>query len=234
MENKGIFLAGIAIMAGLVILGLCVPSAVNVIGKLQRSVSVRGLCEREVPADKVIWPLQYTVAGNDLSAVNAEIESKNAAIVAFLKDGGIGEDEISVGTPVISDKYSADYVSESRIYRFLAKSTVTVSTGKVDTAMALMKKQSTLLHKGIVFSSEWNSQPQFSFEALNEIKPEMIEEATKNARESAQKFADDSGSRLGKIRNANQGYFTIEDRDSNTPNIKKVRVVTNVTYSLKR
>ena len=75
---------------------------------------------------------------------------------------------------------------------------------------------------------------RFKFEGLNEIKPGMIEEATKNAREVGEKFAKDSGSRLGKIKTANQGTFSITDRDSNTPEIKKVRVVTSVTYYLKR
>lgn len=227
-------MAGLAIMAGLIVMGLCAPAAVKVLGSFQRSVSVRGLCEREVQADKVIWPLKFTVAGNDLSAVYSEIEAGNAWIVAFLKEGGIDDSEISVGTPKISDKFASDYVSNSRVYRFIANSTVTVCTGKIKEALELMNNQKNLFKKGIVLAEDWESQPKFSFESLNDIKPEMIEEATKNARESAQKFADDSGSRLGKIRDANQGYFTIEDRDSNTPSIKKVRVVTNVTYTLKK
>lgn len=234
MENKGNFLAGLAIMAGLIVLGLCIPSAVKVIASLQRSVNVRGLCERELPADKVIWPLKYTIAGDNLSAVYSQIESYNASIVSFLKAGGIEDSEISFGTPQISDKLTSDYVSDSRVYRYIANSTITVCTGKIDIVLSLMNSQKNLVKKGIVLAEDWESRAVFSFEGLNEVKPQMIEEATKNARESAQKFADDSGSRLGKIRNATQGYFTIEDRDSNTPHIKKVRVVTNVTYSLKR
>ena len=98
-----------------------------------------------------------------------------------------------------------------------------------------MDKQSELLKKGIVTGggSQWENPVEFEYEGLNEIKPGMIEEATQNAREAAKKFAKDSGSRLGKIKTANQGTFTIENRDSNTPYIKKVRVVTSVTYYLK-
>jgi hypothetical protein len=105
----------------------------------------------------------------------------------------------------------------------------------VDAVLALMGKQSELLKKGIVTggSNQWENPVDFRYEGLNDIKPEMIEEATRNAREAANKFANDSGSRLGKIKTANQGTFTIEDRDSNTPYIKKVRVVTSVTYYLK-
>ena len=234
MENKGNFFAGLAIMAGLVVMGLCIPAAVREYGSTKRSVSVRGLCEREVPADKVIWPLKYRVTGNDLAGVYSEIESDNAAIISFLKAGGIDEAEISVAAPVINDKFAQEYGSNYRLYRYLAKNTVTVCTGKVDEVLKLIKNQKTLLRKGIVLGDEWDGSPTFSFEALNSIKPEMIEEATRNARESAQKFANDSGSKLGKIREANQGYFTIESRDSNTPEIKKVRVVTNVTYYLRK
>lgn len=234
MENKGSFFAGLAIMVGLIVVGISIPTAVKEYSATKRIVSVRGLCEREVPADKVIWPLKFRVTGNDLSGVFSEIESDNNSIIAFLKAGGIEDSEISVSAPVIDDKFAQQYGSNDRLYRYLAKSTITVCTGKVNEVLALIKNQKSLIRKGIVLGDEWDGSPTFSFESLNDIKPEMIEEATKNAREVAQKFADDSGSSLGKIREANQGYFTIESRDSNTPEIKKVRVVTNVTYSLRK
>ena len=234
MENKGNFFAGLAIMAGLVIMGLCIPAAVREYGSTKRSVSVRGLCEREVPADKVIWPLKYRVTGDDLSSVYSQLERNEATIIAFLKAGGIDEAEISVSAPTIDDKFAQQYGSNDRLYRYLAKETVTVCTDKVNETLALIKNQKVLVRKGIILGDDWGYEPTFSFEGLNEIKPAMIEEATKNAREVAQKFADDSGSRLGKIREASQGYFTIESRDSNTPEIKKVRVVTNVIYSLRK
>ena len=233
MENKGNFLAGLAIMVGLICVALSIPRAVSVLDSSKRSVSVRGLCEREVPADKVIWPLSYTIAGDDLSELYRQLEANNATIKAFIKKGGIEESEISTSTPIISDVFTQEYGGNNRRFRYVVKSTTTVSTGKVDNVLALMNDQSELIRKGITLSSDWDSRPTFSFEGLNEIKPEMIEEATKNARATAQKFADDSGSHLGKIRNATQGYFTIDDRDSNTPQIKRVRVVTNVDYSLK-
>jgi len=234
MENKGSFLAGLAIMVGLICVGLSIPRAVKVLDASKRNVSVRGLCEREVMADKVIWPLQYSIAGDDLAELYKEMETNNATLKAFLKEGGIEDSEISSTAPNVSDLFTQEYGGNNRRYRYVVKSTTTVSTGKVDKVLELMNRQSDLLRKGITLESGWDSRPTFSFEGLNDIKPQMIEEATKNARASAQKFADDSGSKLGKIREANQGYFTIEDRDSNTPQIKKVRVVTNVNYSLTR
>ncbi len=232
MENKGTFLAGVAVMIGLICVGLSIPKAVKVLDSAKRNVSVRGLCEKEVPADKVIWPLQYSVAGDDLAALYKKIEENNAAIKAFLKGGGIEDSEISVSAPNISDIFTQEYGGNNRRFRYVAKSTTTVGTGKVDKVLELMNRQGELIRGGITLESGWEARPTFSLESLNDIKPQMIEEATKNARASAQKFADDSGSRLGKIREATQGYFTIEDRDSNTPQIKKVRVVTNVNYSL--
>ena len=234
MEKKGNFLAGLAIMVGLICVALSIPRAVKVMNESKRNVSVRGLCEREVMADKVIWPLQYSIAGDDLASLYKQMEANDAAIKSFLKKGGIEDAEITVSAPNVSDVFTQEYGGNNRRFRYVLKSTSTVSTGKVEKVLALMSSQSDLLRSGITLESGWEARPTFSFEGLNEIKPEMIEEATKNARASAQKFADDSGSRLGKIREANQGYFTIEDRDSNTPQIKRVRVVTNVNYQLTR
>ena len=233
METKFKF-GGIFIMVGLIVLGAMLPKTAKVLKSIDRSVEVRGLCEREVAADKLIWPIQYKVGSNDLGDLYREIESKNAKIRKFLIDGGLAAEEISTGTPSVSDKYSQEYGSNDRIYRYLATSTITVSTKKVEEGRALMDKQRNLIKEGIVPESGWDCNPTFLFEGLNEIKPEMIQEATRNAREVAQKFADDSGSKLGKIKKATQGYFSIEDRDSNTPAIKKVRVVTNVCYYLSK
>lgn len=232
--DKGKFFSGLFIMTGLIILGLMLPQAVGQYRSFDRTVNVKGLCEKEVKADKVIWPVMYRVMANDIQSIYDQTDGNNAAIVAFLKSGGITDAEITVSVPSISDKFANEYGSNDRAYRYIAKSVVTVCTDKVDAVLALMARQSELLKQGVVTAGEnWENPVEFRYEGLNEIKPQMIEEATQNAREAAQKFAKDSGSRLGKIRTANQGTFTIENRDSNTPYIKKVRVVTSVTYYLK-
>lgn len=232
--DKGKFFSGLFIMIGLIVLGLMLPQAVGRYRSFDRTVNVKGLCEKEVKADKVIWPVMYRVMANDIQSIYDQTDGNNAAIVAFLKSGGITDAEITVSVPSISDKFANEYGSNDRAYRYIAKSVVTVCTDKVDAVLALMARQSELLKQGVVTAGEnWENPVEFRYEGLNEIKPQMIEEATQNAREAAQKFAKDSGSRLGKIRTANQGTFTIENRDSNTPYIKKVRVVTSVTYYLK-
>ena len=110
---------------------------------------------------------------------------------------------------------------------------VTVASKKVDLVSSLILQQAELLKKGIALTSDdYRYQTVYSFNGLNDIKPAMIEKATKNAREAAVKFAEDSGSKLGKIRTADQGTFSITDRDSNTPSIKIVRVVTRIDYYL--
>ena len=232
--DKGKLFSGLAIMVGLVVLGLMIPRAVSVYRSYDRTVDVKGLCEREVKADRVIWPITYKVMADDIRSIYSQLDGSVATIKDFLLSGGISEDEISVSVPSVSDKFANEYGENQRTFRYIAKNVVTVCTDKVDLVLALMARQSELLKKGIVTeSNDWENRVEFSYEGLNDIKPEMIEIATMNAREAAQKFAKDSGSRLGKIKTANQGTFSIVDRDSNTPYIKKIRIVTYVTYYLK-
>jgi hypothetical protein len=226
---------GLSIMTGLIVLGLMMPIAVANFKSYDRTVDVKGLCEKEVMADKVIWPISFTVVGDDLLGIYNETDANIATITKFLTDGGLPESAITYSTPRISDKYAQEYGNNDRRFRYLSKSIITVCSENVELVRKLMQQQTTLLKKGISLTENvWENPVQFKFEGLNEIKPEMIEEATVNARAAAQKFAKDSGSKLGKIKSANQGTFTIADRDSNTPYIKTVRVVTSVTYYLKR
>lgn len=233
--EKGRIFSGLAVMVGLIVLGAMMPRAVEKSRSYDRTVNVKGLCEREVKADKVIWPVVYKVMANDVQSIYDQTDAGNARIISFLESGGIEADEITVAVPQISDKLANEYGDNNRAFRYIAKNVITVCTSDVDKVLALMSRQSELLKKGVVTdgSNQWENPVEFRYEGLNDIKPEMIEEATRNAREAAQKFAKDSDSRLGKIKTANQGTFTIENRDSNTPYIKKVRVVTSVTYYLK-
>lgn len=232
--DKGKFYSGLFIMVGLVVLGMMFPRAVEKYRSYDRTVNVKGLCEKEVKADKVIWPVVYKVMANDIQSIYDQTDGSNAVIMDYLKAGGIDASEITVSVPQISDKFANEYGNNDRAYRYIATNVITVCTDKVDDVLGLMSKQSDLLKRGIVTGGNtWENPVEFKYEGLNEIKPAMIEEATMNAREAAEKFAKDSESRLGKIKTANQGTFTIENRDSNTPYIKKVRVVTSVTYYLK-
>lgn len=225
-----------AILAvGLVLLGLFIYCGLDAFATKDRVVSVRGLAEKEVKADHVIWPVTYKTTGNDLQAIYADVNEVNAKIEAFLTSNGIDRKDISVGAPQIVDLKAERYSSNDDMARgrYNVTSVTTVSSSHVEKVRALMSRMGELLKQGIAISAgDYNTQVQYEFTSLNKIKPQMIEEATKNAREAAVKFANDSESKLGKIKSASQGLFTIEDRDQYTPYVKKVRVVTSVDYFL--
>ena len=198
-----------------------------------RVVNVRGFAEREVNADYVIWPIVFKEAGNNLVALYETVQSKTETLEKFLLENGIAKEDISKASPDITDTDSELYSSTKHPYRYLVAMVVTVATKDVDKVRELMGKYGELLKQGIAISeSDYRYRKIYSFNGLKEIKPEMIEEANKNAHIAAQKFAKDSESKLGKIKTATQGQFSIEDRDENTPYIKKVRVVTSVQYFL--
>lgn len=224
-----------AILAsGLLVLGLCVYLGLTALAGRDREVSVRGLAEREVKADHVIWPIVYKTTGNDLQAIYADISRARTRIAAFLTQGGIKAGEISPRAPQIVDLRAERYASQpDGRDRYTVTATTIVSTRQVDTVLGLMPRMGELLKEGVAIAAqEYGSNVQYEFTSLNKIKPQMIEEATKNARQAAEKFAKDSDSRLGKIRKATQGLFSIDDRDPYTPHIKRVRVVTSVDYEL--
>lgn len=220
-------------MLGLISVGICMVVSVSRFKQYDRTVNVKGLCEMEVMADKVVWPLSFTVGSDELSYLYDEVDEKNEIIVDFLKAGGIPASDITISIPKVTDKYTQEYNS-TRTYRYIANSSVIISSKEVEKVLNLMANSNSLIRKGIILlpNDEWSNPISFKYEGLNDIKPEMIEKATKNARTSAEKFAEDSGSDLGKIKTASQGVFSIEDRDSQTPQIKRIRVVTSVTYYL--
>ncbi len=233
--EKGKVSSGLFIMIGLIVLGFMLPKAVNEYRSYDRTVNVKGLCEKEVMADKVIWTEVYKVMADDIQSLYDQTDRGNAEIIAFLTKGGVAGEEITISVPQISDKLANEYGNNDRTYRYIATNVITVCSEKVDIVLELMSRQSDLLKKGIVTGgNSWENPVEFKYEGLTEIKPSMIEEATRNARETAEKFAKDSNSKLGKIKTANQGTVTIENRDSNTPYIKKVRVVSSVTYYLRK
>ncbi len=238
MEKSGKLVAAAAVLAvGMIVAGWLLYRGVVHFKDSDRVVSVKGLSEKEVKADRVIWPLVYKLAGNDLASLYNTIEGTNEKIVSFLASNGIAGTEITVSPAEVVDMDAERYVSQGVKYRYNVTSVITVSTDKVDLVVDLMSRQSDLLREGIAVSSgddyRYRTQFLYTSESLNQIKPVMIEEATRNARVAAEKFARDSESRLGKIKRANQGQFSISDRDANTPYIKTVRVVTSVDYLLR-
>ena len=233
MNGRKIEAALVAV--GLLLLGVEIREGINDFSDRDRVVTVKGLAEREAPADKVVWPLSYKDIGDDPVALYANMNRKSEAIVKFLKDKGITDEEISIAPPEVIDMQAERYGNNNTPYRYNATSVITVTSKQVDKVRALMSEQAELLKQGIaIVGGDYRFNVSYEFTGLNEVKPEMIEEATRNARAAAEKFAKDSDSSLGKIRNASQGQFSITNRDENTPYIKTVRVVTTINYYLKR
>ena len=228
------WILGISLFLGLSALGLLLGKALLDMKQLERSVTVKGLSEHEYPADIVIWPIQFTEADNDLGNLYQTMESGTAKINRFLADKGITNNEITINAPAITDKSAQQYGGGQRAeFRYTATQTITVYSENIDAVRQAMSALSELGKQGLVLSGDnYQAQSEYLFTRLNEIKPQMIEEATQNAREVAEKFAADSNSHLGKIRQASQGQFSISARDNNNPHIKKVRVVSTVEYYL--
>jgi len=233
-NRSSALILGAFICLGLGLLGYLLGGAFIRSKSFERTVTVKGLSEREFEADIVIWPISFTVAGNSIEGVYGSIEAGTSKIRAFLDGKGIAAGEISASSPTITDKSAQQYGGGPRPeFRYTAMQTVTVYSPNTAAVRGVMSELSELGMQGIVLSGDnYQSQTEYLFTRLNEVKPEMIEEATRKAREVAEKFAADSQSTLGKIRKASQGQFSISARDKNNPHIKKVRVVSTVEYYL--
>lgn len=222
--------SSVIVAMGIAIAGFMVYLGVHEFSIKDRAVTVKGLSTRDVKADYVVWPLSFSVDGNDLKQLHQTTDETVQTIKAFLKTKGFTDEEMSMGDMNISNNW-AGYYDRRPEYHYSINATLVVSTTNVDKVINNQGCQSELLAKGVLLNSyQWNISYQYN--GLNELKPEMVEEATTNARAVAQKFADDSRSRLGGIRQASQGQFSIESND-NQPWMKRVRVVTTVDYYLK-
>ncbi|HHW09111.1 MAG TPA: SIMPL domain-containing protein [Firmicutes bacterium] len=215
---------------GMLLAGMQLPDAVTAWKKADRVVTVKGLAEREVRADLVLWPLSYTVNAHTLEGLYNGQNQSEAKIRSFLTANGFTPEEISTVPLQVRDTWSDYYGDHKPEERYRGEGVVLVRTTQVDRVLEVMPKTSDLIKEGVLLSVNYQYRPQFLFTGLNDIKPDMIAEATQNARQAAEQFAQDSGSRVGKIRSAQQGYFSIEDLDSFTQDVKKVRVVTTIEF----
>lgn len=233
MKGKSTIIAALIIGAAIVVLGFSLKAAFDNFTNRDRQVTVRGLCEKEVQANKVTWPIVTNEVGNDLLDIYGRIQKKNSTILTFLTSNGLSEKEISVNPPQVYDRYAESY-SERANSRYSVTNVIVVTSDNVELVRNLISRQSELLAKGIAIAADnYQYRVSYEFTGLNDVKPEMIAEATANAREAGERFAADSHSKLGKIRTAQQGQFSISNRDEYTPEIKTIRVVTYVTYSLR-
>jgi len=229
-SSKKSVILGVSLIVAAFVLGLMLLFTVRTFKSFDDTVSVRGLCEREVPADRVAFRINYSEKANSLSEARDIIDRHNKAIIAKLKEAGIDDSEIFYGSPSMDDRYTWSNDVSKITYRYTASQSINVYTSKMDVITKLQNSLETdLLKEDILVSS----YADYQFLGLNEIKPDMIAESLVKARESAEEFAKNSHSKIGKMRTASQGYFEVNDLDETTPQMKKVRVVTTVEYYLK-
>jgi len=227
------WILGVSLIIGLGLLGALLGNAAIRVKEYERTVRVKGLAEREFPADQVIWPIQFNRAANKLAELYVALDNDAAKIRAYLLLNGIQEPAISLSVPMVTDKSAQQYGGGTPSeYRYAGVQTVTVFSDHVERVREVMAGLSELGKQGVVLAGGFQAQTEYLFTRLNEVKPALIEEATRHARAVANKFADDSDSQLGKIRKADQGQFVIQPRDTHNPHIKRVRVVSTLEYYL--
>lgn len=221
---------GISIVMAAVILAVGLANIITP----ERSVSVRGLAEREVDADLAVWNMSFLMGENSLESMQKSILEKTEVIKKYLIKHGLEESDFTVKPAAITDNSLNSYMDQTKItYKFVAQQTILVRSGKIEAVKSAYADSLELVSAGIAVSQDYDSKVSYEFTKLNDIKPEMIEEATKNARTAAEQFAHDSNSKVGKIKKATQGLFTIEDAAVGLEDKKSVRVVNTVEYLLK-
>jgi hypothetical protein len=224
--------AAAVLAAGLALAGYLVGDGIVRARQADRTVSVRGFAEREVAANLVLWPIVFTVTSDELGPLQARADEGVARVLAFLADD-FPADQVSVSAPRVQDRAGQGMGGDGRrLDRYAAEVTVTVRSDRIDTVRRAMQRSGELVKQGVAVIRSYEYNTQFLYTQLEAIKPAMIAEATQDARRAAEQFAKDSGSRVGAIRSAQQGLFSIEDRDQFSPEFKKIRVVTTVHYAL--
>lgn len=245
--RNGMTILGLLLAIGLVLGGLVLGGQIKATRLNDRYVTVRGLAERTVKSDLAIWDLGYKDAGNDLTALYTKSEADKKAILDFLAKQGVYSSEIELGIVSVTDTQTNEYGNnKGPSRRYIIQQSITVHTSRVDLVAAASQKTMQLVQKGVVLSGGTDSGLSYKFTGLNSIKPDMITEATRNARAAAERFASDSGSEVGSIRQATQGIFSILAANGGTDTgesgygnnadetsiMKTVRVVTSVEYYL--
>ena len=234
----------VVLAMGVASAGWFVGHALWTVRSADRSVTVKGISEREVQADVAIWPLRIIAADDDLARAHGQIEASVTRTREFLSRNGIDPAQAQVGGFSVTDSHANQFRTEkSTGSRYVINQTLIVRSKEPDKIRVATEKIGELVAAGVVLSSGAEYQtsgPTFIFTQLNSLKPQMIADATARAREAAEQFARDSGSRVGGIRRANQGTFEILARDQ-APGIaeagqpsKTVRVVSTIEYFLEK
>ncbi|WP_114227372.1 MULTISPECIES: SIMPL domain-containing protein [Sphingomonas] len=205
-----------------------------------RSVTVRGVSQRNVTADLATWTIDFSHQGSDFAAVQQSVDAQARAARAFFAKAGFRPDDVTDTDVSFSRDRAKDKDGQPVGPPILTvRRSLQLRTTDVMRARAAKSREADLLRDGIELSG---SNASYTFTGLNALKPAMIGEANKNARDMAEQFARDSGAVVGKIKTASQGYFSVTARDGDDCDdcssaaggspFQKVRVVTTIDYDL--
>ena len=235
------FLAALLVAIGLAAGGFLVGKGLERFRSADRSVTVKGLAEQDVEADFATWTLGFRRAGNDFSGVQKALAADRDHVVAFLKERKFSDDEIEIRPLEVQDAYAREYSSNTQPLRFQGAGRVIVKSARPKDVAAAALAVDPLIQAGVQLGgsdSGTPSGPRYQLRGFNEIKTPLLAQATKNAREQAEKFAADAGAKLGALRSANQGVITIGDGDGGqggddgSSRVKRLRVVSTFEYAL--
>lgn len=250
MDKKFGIILLVAFISGLAINGFILGRGLERFRKEDRSISVKGFSEREVRSDLAVWTIRTRIADNDLASGSKAIDEARNKVVAFLLENGISKDEIIQKDLIVNDKKAQEWDNSnvSNSFRFILDNVIQVRSSKVENIERVSRMTDELLKRGVLVSNrnEFQGAVRYYYTKLNEIKPEMLTDATKNAKKAAEQFAAESKAVIGKLKKANQGLFTVMDRDESLSGnaegggyssgvgdlVKKVRVVVSVEYSI--
>lgn len=225
------FFPSIIIAIGLALLGLFIKQGILSFRSFDKFVEVKGLDERLVKSNEASWSINFYISGSDIQDINVKVSDTTKKIIEFAISKGFTKEEIDKGPLRVTDEY--EYYYDKKKNRYSARGSIVIGSKKVDLLTKVFTESDELLKQGILTST---SDVKYYFKDLNSIKPEMLKAATKNAYEAASSFAEHSNSKLGGIRTATQGVFTIEspysEYDKEGSIMKKIRVVTRVSYFL--
>jgi hypothetical protein len=239
-------IVGLCLVVGLSVAGYFVSRAGILFRSGNRVVTVKGLVEREVKADQAVWTLGLRRASETLPDAHARISADRGAVVAFLKTHGFADAEIELQPTRTVDKLARDYQPQAgdRL-RYVVTTAVVVRTPSVDRVRTALGSTEELLKAGVVLDGEREggaANPRYVVSTFNDLRPQLLAEATRNARATAQQFAADAGARVGSIRSANQGsiqIFGIDGGDESAPfsptssPVKRIRVVSTFEFELR-
>lgn len=240
MSDMSRLLAAFVVGAGVAASGLFVGGGLERFRMADRSIAVKGLAEQDVEADFAVWTLGFRRAGNEFGAVQQALSADREKVLAFLKSRGFKDEEMESRPVLVQDLLARDYAQGNVAFRFNGAGQVVVRSPRVaDVAQAALALD-PLIQAGVQIGGEGEgpSGPRYQLRGFNDIKAPLLAQATRNAREQAEKFAAEAGAKLGPLKNANQGAIRItgddgSDYDDGSSRVKRLRVVSSFEYELR-